>query len=888
MKRKILCIVLAVALAVSCFTLVQAADGDAAEQEVYGGKITTAYAYPRTVYQAGTTTNNAKNTPFKGIDFEGKTSRTFKFLLYTAGSGDASISLSYNWATGYAESYSVTEDEKTYQLTNYGSSYYTFAKGKVATLNIKVPSDMHWANSVNMTTGTVTKDNLFTNGSGANKVDGSGIGFRLGGIEVGSDIYLICVGGDDATYDEISKINENLGSLEFVGGCGCQTTPITDWSENEATQLLYKARLGFVGVNYKVAAGTQQGYYKKLVPDLSNVKSEGEDTVTAKITVYNNSDKAALVSVYPQAAWSNIKGYATERVCLGAKTYYTYTVSYTTNDGKVTNSKSTNNEVSVYETDPNKGVFYRVDVLFQPDVNSGANNSNKQDIDITVMNANDTVYRSYDKGNTDVYAAPSGYADASTVNAKTEMVMYNGDFEDSSGSINKSRWTVMGGGSIGQEYRETADETLGNWSLKYTSGTSKYGSALFNVAPAVANFTAKDGVFNGGGAGFYKITFDAKADDNAVGTYLVKLESYDSGKNYISNTYRADFDTEWKTFTGIVEVTQERLENNYFAVVEKTTTRDKISAANAPIYIRFDGSKGIDGSKGGLQNAETTTGTYYIDNVKIEKVEFNADIEASITLNDSLAWNLYGEGIDKVDVTFNGKTTTVEFKDGKATFGEIGPKMMADDITFKFYQTIGGKEFTKEITTSVKEYMEEIIKGDGYTDTAKTLAIDTLNYGAATQVYDDYNAEDDNLANAGLTEAQKKAYYDVTKPESVYSQTGDGFKFKAASLYLKDKVYIRMYIAKDDYNEDMTVMVNGTELKNWSETDKYWYVQYGGISANELSNTVTAAVYKGETQVSTTLTYSVGTYAANKWESNSGELVKALVKYGNSAAAYTE
>ena len=64
-----------------------------------------------------------------------------------------------------------------------------------------------------------------------------------------------------------------------------------------------------------------------------------------------------------------------------------------------------------------------------------------------------------------------------------------------------------------------------------------------------------------------------------------------------------------------------------------------------------------------------------------------------------------------------------------------------------------------------------------------------------------------------------------------------------------------------------------------------------GISANELSNTVTAAVYKDGTQVSTTLTYSVGTYAANKWNGNSAELVelvKALVKYGNSAAAYTE
>ncbi len=879
MKRKILCIVLAVALAVSCFTLVQAADGDAAGQEVYGGKITTADNYPRTAYQSGTTTNNTKNTPFKGIDFEGKTSRTFKFLLYTAGSGNASISLSYNWATGYAESYSVTEDEKTYQLTNYGSSYYTFAKGNVATLNIKVPSDMHWANSVDMTTGTVTKDNLFINGSGANKVDGSGVGFRINDVTKGSKIYLVCVGGDDVTEDEISKINENLGSLGFAGDCASQATPITDWSEDEATQLLYKARLGFVGVRYTVPAGTAQGYYKKVTPDLSTVNSEGEDTVTAKLTVYNNSDKPVLVSVYPQAAWSDVKGGSKERVYLGAKTYHTYNVSYTTQDGKVTNAN--NKEISVYGTD----IFYRIDAEYQPDIKSGANNANLQDIDITVMNASETPYKTYDKAQ-DVYVAPTDCAVAD-INLKAPMVMYNGDFEDSSGSINTSRWTSMLGGKIEQEYRDTADETLGKWSLKYTSDKSIYSSVLFNVAPAVANFTAKDGIFNGGGAGFYKITFDAKADDSAVGTYQVKLESDFTGQHYITNTSKVTFGTEWKSFTAVVEVTQGLLDKNYFAVMEQnfSTTRDKISATNTPIYLRFDGS---DKDTGGLRNAATAPGTYWIDNVKIEKVEFNANIEASITLNDSLAWNFYGNDVDRVDVTFNGNTTTVKFENGKAVFDDIAAKMMADKITFKFYQTIGGKEFTKKIATSVKEYMEEIISGS-YGEAAKTLAIDTLNYGTATQLYDGgYNSG--NLANAGLTEEQKTVI--VEKPASVYNQTGEGIRFKAASLYLKDKVYIKMYIAKGDYREGMTVKVNGTaELTEWKASGDYMYVMTDGISANELSNTVTAAVYENNTQVSTTLTYSAGTYAANKWDSNSAELaslVKALIKYGNSAATYTE
>lgn len=875
MKRKILCIVLAVALAVSCFTLVQAADGD-----TLGGKLTAAKAHIRTKWtgydvstvtdgngKISTETNTTVNTPFKGIDFpDADGVRTFKFVAYNDTDSALDIYLSCSW--GVAAVADLTNKTKPTGYTDAAGQSGGISSKGARTFTLTVPNRSYWLNSG----GTA-------NGSEGKIVDGSGVGFRINANNSTGSIYITCVGGDSTvTQEEIAKINENLGQLGNCDGNTIISSAITDWNENSATQNLYKARLGFVGVRYTVPAGTAQGYYKKVTPDLSAVNSTGEDTVTAKLTVYNNSDKAILVSVYPQASWSDVKGYSTERVYLGAKTYHTYTVSYTTQDGKVTNAN--NKEISVYGTD----IFYRIDAEYQPDIKSGANNANLQDVDITVMNASETPYITYDKAQ-DIFVEPDGYSEADT-NSKATMAMYNGDFEDSAGNINKSRWAVMGGGALGQEHRDTADETLGNWSLKYTSGGSIYGSALFNVAPAVANFTAKDGIFNGGGAGFYKITFDAKADENAAGSYLVKLESDDSGKHYVSDTYSAAFGTEWQTFSGVVEVKQNLLDSNYYAVIEQkfSTTRDKISAANTPIYLRFDGSKG------GLQNAATTPGTYYIDNVKIEKVDFDADINASITLNDSLAWNLYGEGIDKVDVTFNGNTTIVEFENGKAVFDDIAAKMMTDKITFKFYQTIAGREFTKTVTTSVKEYMETIINGDEYKEADKTLAIDTLNYGAATQLYDTYDVE--NLANAGLTDAQKDAYLNAEKPASVYGQTGDGFKFKAASLYLKDKVYIKMYIAKSDYKEGMTVKVNGTsELTEWKASGNYMYVMTDGISANELSNTVTAAVYEGETQVSTTLAYSVGTYAANKWDGDNGDLaslVKALVKYGNSAAAYTE
>lgn len=864
MKRKILCIVLAVALAVSCFTLVQAADGD-----TLGGKLTAAKAHILTKWtghdvstvtdgngNVATPTNTTVNTPFKGIDFpDADGVRTFKFVAYNDTDNALDIYLSCSWGTQAVANLTTKESPKDYTSGNSGG----IGSRRARAFTLTVPNRSYWLNSG----GTA-------NGSAGKIVDGSGVGFRFNANNSTGSVYITCVGGDSTvTPEEVAKINENLGQLGKSDSNAIISSAITDTNIKDG--LCKVAELGFAGVRYNVPAGTAQGYYKLITPDLSHVKAEGEDTVTAEFTVYNNSDQAVLVCMYAQASWADVKGGSKERVYLGAKTYHTFNVSYKTNNGMATNVN--NKEVSVYGTD----VFYRVDIEFQPDVKSGGNNTTVQDYDITVMNTGNAVYKSYSQAQ-DVLVAPGGYTAADT-NLKTPMVMYNGDLEPAGGL---GRWTMMQGGKIKAVESDNADG--GNWALQYTSEKSIYGSALFNVAPAIANFTAKDGVFNGGGAGYYKLTFDAKADENAKGSYFIRLQPDGGGNNIISNSFSVNFTTEWQKFSGVITVTQSNLDQFYFGYLRKTYSAEpeQIEAAMAPIFLRFDGATG------GLKNAGTAPGTYWIDNVKIEKVEFNANIEASITLNDSIAWNLYGEGIDKVDVTFNGNTTTVKFENGKAVFDDIAAKMMADKITFKFYQTIGGKEFTKEITTSVKEYMEKIISGS-YGEAAKTLAIDTLNYGTATQVYDNYDVE--NLANAGLTDAQKDAYLSITKPASVYNQTGDGIRFKAASLYLKDKVYIKMYIAKGDYREGMTVKVNGTaELTEWKASGDYMYVMTDGISANELSNTVTAAVYEGETQVSATLTYSVGTYAANKWngDGNLASLVKALVKYGNSAAAYTE
>lgn len=127
MKRKILCIVLAVALAVSCFTLVQAADGD-----TLGGKVTAAKEYILTAWtghsadgsgNVATPTNTTVNTPFKGIDFpDADGVRTFKFVAYNDTDSALDIYLSCSWGTEAVADLKTKESPKdyTYKLGNSG------------------------------------------------------------------------------------------------------------------------------------------------------------------------------------------------------------------------------------------------------------------------------------------------------------------------------------------------------------------------------------------------------------------------------------------------------------------------------------------------------------------------------------------------------------------------------------------------------------------------------------------------------------------------------------------------------------------------------------------------------------------------------------------------
>ena len=116
---------------------------------------------------------------------------------------------------------------------------------------------------------------------------------------------------------------------------------------------------------------------------------------------------------------------------------------------------------------------------------------------------------------------------------------------------------------------------------------------------------------------------------------------------------------------------------------------------------------------------------------------------------------------------------------------------------------------------------------------------------------------------------------------------------------LEDSVTIRLKL-KTDSVEDLTVKITDG-VSNWTveatdlveyEDGKY-YVYFNGLHAGKMRDKVYFTAYRGDTAVSNTLQYSIASYAYTNRNADTvaypylAELVKAMMKYGDSAYNYT-
>lgn len=240
---------------------------------------------------------------------------------------------------------------------------------------------------------------------------------------------------------------------------------------------------------------------------------------------------------------------------------------------------------------------------------------------------------------------------------------------------------------------------------------------------------------------------------------------------------------------------------------------------------------------------------------------------------------------------------------------------MGSNVYATIYAELDGVTYISQLDVyGIKTYAANTLATT--TDASlKTLLVDTLNYGAASQIYFQKNTS--NLVNAFLTADQQAlaTAADVT-PTTVSGSVkleGATAAFKGASLVLGNEIELKYYftVPTGVDIDDVTIVleytgINGTPktavLTSADFTAEAAYdtaavagysVKYANLFAYELGLTVDATVQINGTAASNTVHYSGETYAANQLAKTTtaqtlADLINALLKYSRSARAYFE
>ena len=226
------------------------------------------------------------------------------------------------------------------------------------------------------------------------------------------------------------------------------------------------------------------------------------------------------------------------------------------------------------------------------------------------------------------------------------------------------------------------------------------------------------------------------------------------------------------------------------------------------------------------------------------------------------------------------------------TCPNIGPHRMMDTISITLHGTAYGQEYTNTVDYSIYKYCSNQIKN---ASAFKTIATDLLNYGAAAQIYANYNT--DNLANAGID--QSGASTSLADPVSDLNLNyatieNPTVAWKSASLYLEARVNARLQFETDDLTgitvefvmDGKVFVVDQFEAR--ADMDGRYYVYFDNILPNQMRTPFTATVYRDGVAVSNTIQYSVQSYVVGKTTAGTAlnDMLIAMLKYADACQAY--
>lgn len=262
----------------------------------------------------------------------------------------------------------------------------------------------------------------------------------------------------------------------------------------------------------------------------------------------------------------------------------------------------------------------------------------------------------------------------------------------------------------------------------------------------------------------------------------------------------------------------------------------------------------------------------------------------SVTLGSNLLVNFYAEVTDTEGavMTFlvDGSEQSVPVTQARHIEGKIyafscplAPAQMTDTVQ----ATLTDSGNTYQTSTSVRVYAQKLFASRQWDMlAANDMMLATLNYGAATQNYFDYNQND--LANAGY---EKSYTADIPAADNTSRASGtiDGIAYYGSSLMFRSRVAVRFYFTGSV--EGKTFQIAGKEYTPVHKGDMY-YVEFPDINPQDYAKNIELTVSDGTDEL--VVTYSPMHYISRMHgKTENAELKELLVvmyNYHTTAISY--
>ena len=234
----------------------------------------------------------------------------------------------------------------------------------------------------------------------------------------------------------------------------------------------------------------------------------------------------------------------------------------------------------------------------------------------------------------------------------------------------------------------------------------------------------------------------------------------------------------------------------------------------------------------------------------------------------------------------------------------ISPQIMNKDIVGVLHAKSGNTEYTSpEKIMSVKKYayqMLDLFSSDENYASFRTMIVDLLNYGAASQIYAGYQT--DNLVNSELTDVQK-SWASVDNEEFKNIKNYDyktianpTARWRTSALVLDNSVMLRAKFSADNIENKTVEITCNDRTFTYTKNDFVdngngtYYVCCDELYADEMSDDIFLTVYENGVPCSNTMRFSIESYARiirdNYQGSDLDKLTTAMMLYGKSARAY--